>query len=383
MTNTCHPEPVEVWRSSQGRGTPAALPGGDEVSPVDGYPGASSVSFSFCAPVESGPHHSTEKNADTSAPIALQWGHIMDKGLPTTQLGKTGLEVTRLGFGAMEIRGVPRGRDVTPKQAETILNAVLDSGINYIDTSIDYGQSEEFIGQFISNRRDEYFLASKCGCQVGAPPTPPGGPSPHVFTKENVIAGVEQSLKRMKVDYIDVVQFHSSPSRAALEEYGGLEALISLKEQGKVRHTGISNTLPHFPEHVEMGAFEVMQIPYSALQREHEDWISAAAKTGVGTVIRGGVAKGEPGQSGVSQPDAWSLFDKANLNDLVEDGEHRTAFMLRFTLSHPDMHTTIVGTLNPDHLMANISAASKGPLPADVYAEARRRLAAAGEAPGS
>ena len=78
----------------------------------------------------------------------------MPNGLPTATLGRTGLEVTKLGFGAMEIRGGPRGRDVTAAQAETILNAVLDSGVNYIDTSIDYGLSEGFIGQFISHRRD-------------------------------------------------------------------------------------------------------------------------------------------------------------------------------------------------------------------------------------
>ncbi|MDP6667905.1 MAG: aldo/keto reductase, partial [Dehalococcoidia bacterium] len=96
----------------------------------------------------------------------------MAGSLPTATLGRTKLEVTSLGFGAMEIRGAPRGRDVTPAQAETILNAVLDAGINYIDTSIDYGLSEGFIGQFISNRRDEYYLASKCGCQLGAPTVP-------------------------------------------------------------------------------------------------------------------------------------------------------------------------------------------------------------------
>jgi len=63
-------------------------------------------------------------------------------GLPTRELGRTGLQVTMLGYGAMELRGVPRGRDVTDAQAETILHAVLDAGINYIDTSIDYGVSE-------------------------------------------------------------------------------------------------------------------------------------------------------------------------------------------------------------------------------------------------
>ncbi len=92
--------------------------------------------------------------------------------LPTRQLGRTGLDVTMLGYGAMEIRGAPRGRDVSDQQAETILHAVLDSGINYIDTSIDYGVSEERIGRYIGDRRSEYYLASKCGCLVGAPPAP-------------------------------------------------------------------------------------------------------------------------------------------------------------------------------------------------------------------
>jgi aryl-alcohol dehydrogenase-like predicted oxidoreductase len=78
----------------------------------------------------------------------------------------------------MELRGAPRARDITEAQAETILNKVLDAGINYIDTSIDYGLSEERIGRYISNRRAEYYLASKCGCLVGAPPAPRENPTP-------------------------------------------------------------------------------------------------------------------------------------------------------------------------------------------------------------
>jgi aryl-alcohol dehydrogenase-like predicted oxidoreductase len=76
------------------------------------------------------------------------------------ELGRTGLQVTTLGYGAMELRGAPRARDITEAQAETILNAVLDAGINYIDTSIDYGLSEERIGRYIAHRRAEYYLAS-------------------------------------------------------------------------------------------------------------------------------------------------------------------------------------------------------------------------------
>src|SRR5712691_837493 len=113
--------------------------------------------------------------------------------LPKRELGRTGLQVTMLGYGAMELRGAPRGRDIAEAQAETILNAVLDAGINYIDTSIDYGVSEERIGRYISDRRSEYYLASKCGCLAGAPPVPSGQLGPHVFTRENIIAGVEQS----------------------------------------------------------------------------------------------------------------------------------------------------------------------------------------------
>ena len=110
--------------------------------------------------------------------------------LPTRELGRTGLQVTTLGYGAMELRGAPRGRDVTDKQAEAILHAVLDTGINYIDTSIDYGQSEERIGRYIADRSSEYYLASKCGCLVGAPPAPRGQTSTHVFTLDNILKGV-------------------------------------------------------------------------------------------------------------------------------------------------------------------------------------------------
>ncbi|MHC4094164.1 MAG: aldo-keto reductase family protein, partial [Planctomycetota bacterium] len=130
-----------------------------------------------------------------------------------------------------------------------------------------------------------------------------------------------------------------------------------------------------------MGVFDVMQIPYSALQREHETLITTAADAGIGTVIRGGVAKGEPGESGVTAANAWELFEKAGLDELRAGGESRTSFMLRFTLSHPDVHTTIVGTLNPDHLADNAATAAKGALAADVYEEAKVRLARAGEGP--
>ncbi len=281
--------------------------------------------------------------------------------LPTRTLGRTGLQVTQLGYGAMELRDAPRGRPIEEDQAERILRAVLDGGINYIDTSIDYGLSEERIGRYIGSRRGEFFLASKCGCVAGAQPARGEGRQAHVFTGENVVSGVENSLKRLQTDYLDVVQFHASPSPETLRDEGALDALLGLQRQGKVRFIGMSGTLPNLPDQIAMGVFDVFQIPYSAVQSEHDELITQAANAGAGTVIRGGAAKGK--------------WDGNELDDLL-DGASTTEFILRLTLSHPSMHTTIVGTVDPRHLEENLAAARKGPLPADVVEEAKRRLAA-------
>ncbi len=305
--------------------------------------------------------------------------------LPKRKLGRTGLNVTALGFGALELRGMVAGvgRELKPGQPERILNAVLDAGINYIDVAADYGEAEGHIGRCIANRRKEFFLASKCGCPPDVSKFLPtertryGVPLPHLhdYSRENIIKTCDQSLRRMKTDYLDVLQFHFSPSRNILEQEKAVQTLESLKRDGKIRFLGCSSILPNITDHIKMGVFDVLQVPYSALQPEHEDTIVAAAKAGVGIVIRGGVAKGPPGK-GQSSADLWDLWDKAELDELLE-GEQRTGFMLRFTITNPDIHTTVVGTLDPEHLLENVAAVLKGPLPASVYSEAKRRLAGA------
>ena len=296
--------------------------------------------------------------------------------LPKRKLGRTGLDVTVLGFGAMELRGPGRrGRPLAPGQAQQVLNGVLDAGINFIDTSIDYGESEENIGKYISHRRSEYFLASKCGCLVDPSAAPPGERFTHIFTRKNIVDGVNQSLKRMKTDHLDLVQFHSSPAKQVLEQEGAIQTLLDLKREGKVRFIGSSSTLPNLVDHIKLGVFDAFQIPYSALQREHEAAIAQASLNGAGTIIRGGVARGVPG-AGQGAENIWKLWDRAKLQELL-DGMTQMEFMLRFTITHPSLSTTIVGTLNPAHLKDNLAAVGKGPLPASVYAEAKRRLAAA------
>ena len=99
----------------------------------------------------------------------------------TRALGRTGADVTILGYGAMELRGLPRGPEVADEDAGRLLNSVLDGGINLIDTSLDYGRSEELIGRYLGHRRDEYFLASKCGCPLEFPTDAPP-PYPHDYS---------------------------------------------------------------------------------------------------------------------------------------------------------------------------------------------------------
>ena len=307
--------------------------------------------------------------------------------LPKRKLGRTGLNVTTLGFGALELRGMVAGvgRELKPGQPERILNAVLDAGINYIDVAADYGEAEGHIGRCIANRRKEFFLASKCGCPPDVSKFLPtertryGVPLPqlHDYSRENIIKTCDQSLRRMKTDYLDVLQFHFSPARNILEQEKAVQTLESLKRDGKIRFLGCSSILPNIIDHIKMGVFDVLQVPYSALQPEHENAIVTAARAGVGIVIRGGVAKGPPG-NGQGSADLWDLWDKAELDELLE-GEQRTGFMLRFTITNPDIHTAVVGTLHPEHLLENIAAVLKGPLPASVYSEAKRRLVGARE----
>ena len=273
--------------------------------------------------------------------------------LPRATLGRTGMEVTRLGYGA------GHRKPMDDAQREAILTAVLDAGINYIDTAGCYGNSEELIGRYISHRGSEFNIATKCGCTS----------TDNKWTRESVLGDFNRSLKRLNTDYVDVMQPHN-PTIDQSEANQLADVLVEMRDQGKVRWIGISTTLPHLPTYLSWGVFDVFQISYSALERDHEGWITKSAEAGVGIVIRGGVALGEPGD-GKGDTISWAKFEEAALDDLREEGESRTAFVLRYTLSHPYASTNIVGTTNIDHLLENVIAISKGPLSNEIYAEAQ------------
>jgi len=290
--------------------------------------------------------------------------------LPKTTLGRTNIEATRLGFGAMALRDATIKWPMEDDHAEAVLNTVLDCGINFIDTADCYGHSEARIGRYISHRRDEFTLATKCGCI----------PKGRAWNRDNLIVGLERSLKRLRTDYIDIMQLHGAPVEDV--DSGRLvDALEEMRGQGKVRWIGHSTSGEALSLFSQRGHFDVFQIPYSGLERTNENRISQAAEAGMGTIVRGGVAQGEPGEGSRSSEDRWIPWKEANLDELRDSGETPTAFMLRLTLAHPHIHTTIIGSQNLDHIRQNAAAARRGPLSEEVHAETLRRLTVAGIAP--
>ena len=292
----------------------------------------------------------------------------------TRTFGRTGLEVTQLGYGSMGLRG-PRTwgvRVVSEEDAERFLNAVLDTGINLIDTAPDYGVSEERIGRYLSARRSEFYLATKCGC---APIQHEDRLEVrHVWTRDVIQRNIDTSLRRLRTDYVDVLQFHGGDAET-LQREGLIDLLRGFREQGLIRFLGVSSSLPHLPGLFDLGVFDTFQIPYSCLAPEHHEWITRAAEAGAGIIIRGGIAHGGP-EAEIQRAALNDTWTRAKLDELLPAGMKRAELMLRYTLSHPHCHTTIVGTCNLDHLAENLAAAARGPLPADLSAEIRSRITA-------
>lgn len=297
-------------------------------------------------------------------------------------LGKTGPAVTALGFGAMELRRLDE------RDAGRVLNAALDGGITFIDTSPDYGLSETYIGATIASRRNEFVLASKCGCNVdghGAPLSPA-----HVWTGAQLQANIEKSLRLLRTDHLDLWQLHSpSPAELAGGKHDDVIATLHrIRQQGKVRCIGMSYkngrqdealfpsgyAFQYLREFLAWDVFDTMQVVYGGLTLQNEQLITDVATRGLGVVVRGAVK--------MYRDDYPRLFAAAGLDELCADGESMTDVLIRFALCHKGISTMIIGTGSVEHVRQNIAAANKGPLPAAVYAEAKRRLAAIGVMPG-
>ena len=287
--------------------------------------------------------------------------------LPRTVLGRTGLRVSCLGYGSMGIRGPKTWgvRTVDDEQADKILNAVLDMGINFIDTSPDYGVSEERIGRFLSSRRNEYYLATKCGCVYTQHKD--HLEIDHQWQKEVIERNLNESLQRLKTDHIDLLQFHGGDAET-LEREVLLSQLQDFRSQGLIHHIGVSSKIPQLAGLIDLNFFDTFQIPYSCLSPEHGDLITRAGESGAGIIIRGGIAHGGP-DAEIQRPALNDAWNEARLDELIPKGMMRAELLLRYTLSHPHCHTTIVGTCDQQHLAENVTASRLGKLPEPIFRE--------------
>jgi len=245
------------------------------------------------------------------------------------RLGRTGLEVTPIGFGAFKIgRNVgikyPAAYDLPDEPAAArLLNGVLDLGVNLVDTAPAYGLSEERIGRAIAHRRSEFILSTKAG------ETFEDDRSAYDFSGPAIRASAARSLQRLRTDVLDILFIHSDGNDLAiLNDTDAVEAMIALRDAGLARAVGFSGKTVQGARAALLWA-DVLMVEYHPEDRSHEEVIGEAAAAGIGLIVK------KPLASGRLEP--------------------RTA--IKFALSDPAVGSLVIGGLNLDHLRADISIA--------------------------
>ena len=248
-------------------------------------------------------------------------------------LGKTGMKISRLGFG-----GIPIQR-IDAAAAKELLEAVRAAGINYIDTARGYTVSEELIGQAIEGHRDEFILATKS----------------MVRDREGMERDIGISLKNLRTDHIDLYQIHN-PSPQQLDQVcapgGALEALMEAKEQGKVRHLGVTaHSVEVFSKAIELPWVETIMFPYNLVETQGEDLMAKAAEKGIAVI---------------------------NMKPLAGGAIEDARLALRYINQNPNITVLIPGMYSPEEVSQNVEAMSDtSPLSAEEntrIAEIRQQL---------
>jgi aryl-alcohol dehydrogenase-like predicted oxidoreductase len=286
-------------------------------------------------------------------------------------LGRTGLKISELGFGAWEIGWTD------PTQGDAVgrlLNRALDLGINFIDSSAAYRWSEELIAKYVGHRREEFFFATKCGS--GRVQQPDGE---WVQTLDYSAAAIEpqidRSLQRLKTDYIDIIQLHSPPyDDVAFGD--GLEGLKKAQAQGKVRFISLSADGDTARKAIEIGAYDTLQLTYNVLDQEPAEIVAAAREHDMGIIVKNPIANAvyeKPRPEDQGDAKLWDRAQAILAAECVGDLS-RVEAALRWLLSDTRVHTAIVGTTNIDHLEANVADAERGGLDGEMLEEIGRRF---------
>lgn len=284
------------------------------------------------------------------------------------QLGRTGLMVSEIGLGALEIGrdwGIRIGEDYgrpDEKDAIRVLNVALDAGITLIDTAPAYKLSEERIGKAISHRRREYVLATKVGERLNDDDPQ----SIYDYSYDATLAFIEQSLRRMRTDVIDLIQIHSAPVEV-IRKGETLSALKKAQEQGKVRFIGITGSVEAAIEAVRAGHYDSVQVSYNIAYREAEkELFPLTRQHHVGAIIKDGLGRGSlTSKATALPPEKQADIDRAARleRECLTDSKHPNAYpktlaelALRFLLSNDAVTSVIAGTRTADHILANVAA---------------------------
>lgn len=199
-----------------------------------------------------------------------------------SQLGKSNLQVSKIGFGCMSLRG-------SEKENQSLITKALELGINYFDTADFYedGENEIKLGKLLKSNRSNIIIASKVGNKHE-----PDGSTSWNANKAYIVQAVEESLKRLQTDYLDLYQLHGGMLEDNIDET--IEAFEQLKQQGKIRYYGISSIRPNvIREYVSKSDITSVMMQYSLLDRRPEETcFELLEKNQISVVTRGSVAQG-------------------------------------------------------------------------------------------
>jgi len=288
--------------------------------------------------------------------------------METRTFGRTGLDVSVLGFG-----GAPIGvLETEQAEVDGVLGLLLDHGVNLVDTAAGYRGSEEAIGRSIRSRREDFVLVSKCGQAFDDLPGEP-------WSEELISATIERSLARLQTDHLDVMLLHTCDLEV-LERGEAVAALVRAREAGKIRFAGYSGDNQAAVYAARLDDVAVIQTSINVCDQTNIDQVlPVAAECGVGVMAKRPIAnaawKDINDQPGFYARYAETYTERLALmaigpQDIGFEESDWAELALRFTLSC-DVGTAIIGTTNPDHVRANIEAASRGPLPEEAVAQLR------------
>ncbi len=269
-----------------------------------------------------------------------------------------------LGFGGAEI-----GRDVTAETADELLNSALDAGLNVIDTAAAYWESEKLIGETVGKRRNSFYLLSKCGALDGFTRTD--------WSKKGILETIENSLRNLKTDHLDIAQLHSC-SAEILRQGDCIEGLQRAREKGYTRFIGYSGDNDDAKTAIEMDVFDSLQTSVSiADQAAIDSNIKLAKEKNLGIIAKRPIANAvwrhdsKPSES--YHHEYWDRIQKLQYDFLSKNLEESIAVALRFTMTIPGVDTMIVGTTKPGRWSENARYIAEGNLSNEEYEAIRDR----------